>query len=322
MPLSDLSITCLGGGHGLAVTLSSLRSITDHITAVVTVADNGGSSGRLRKEFDVLPPGDIRMALAALCDDSEWGHSWAEILQYRFTSEGELNNHALGNLLLTALWDRDSDAVGGIEKVASLLRLKGKVLPMSLQPLDIVGDFLNSKTQEISRIRGQVEVATSPGVIQAVRLIPDNPSLPPQTKQALLEADWITLGPGSWFSSVMPHLLSPALVEALSQSAAKKIIVFNVREEESDTKKLDEFAGNSIIDHWNFLIRHVPDLEIDYAIIDEGSISTLGLGLQEFENLIAQHGGEVILADVADSQAKNKHSSEKLNSVFASIFSA
>ena len=108
---SNKKVVALGGGHGLAATLTALRQFTSEITAIVTVADNGGSSGRLRKEFPILPPGDLRMALAALCGDDDWGRSWAEIMQYRFTSEGELNGHPVGNLLLAAVWDRDGDTV-------------------------------------------------------------------------------------------------------------------------------------------------------------------------------------------------------------------
>ena len=131
----------LGGGHGLAAALRALRKVTTNITAIVTVADNGGSSGRLREEFDSLPPGDLRMALAALCSDDEWGRGWAEILQYRFTSQGALDNHALGNLLLTALWDRDGDPVQGIDRVGELLKVIGRVLPMATTALDIEGTF-------------------------------------------------------------------------------------------------------------------------------------------------------------------------------------
>lgn len=121
-------VVCLGGGHGLAATLGAIRSLTKEVTAIVTVADNGGSSGRLRAEFNSLPPGDLRMALAALCADDDWGKSWADILQYRFTSEGALNNHAIGNLLLAALWDRDSDPVVGLDRVGQLLKVVGRVL--------------------------------------------------------------------------------------------------------------------------------------------------------------------------------------------------
>ena len=156
-------VVAFGGGHGLAATLTALRQVTDEITAVVTVADNGGSSGRLRKEFNSLPPGDLRMALAALCADDQWGRSWADILQYRFTSSGPMDNHALGNLLLTALWDRDSDQVKGIERVGDLLKIVGKVLPMALDPLDIEAIFLTDKGEEV--VRGQVEVATKKGIL-------------------------------------------------------------------------------------------------------------------------------------------------------------
>ena len=116
----SVKVVCLGGGHGLAATLQAMRHITSDVTAIVTVADNGGSSGRLREEFNSLPPGDLRMALAALCGDDDWGRSWAEIMQYRFTSNGEMDNHAVGNLLLTALWDRDGDPVKGLERVGDL----------------------------------------------------------------------------------------------------------------------------------------------------------------------------------------------------------
>ena len=129
--MSSPRVVALGGGHGLANTLSALRTITNQITAIVTVADNGGSSGRLRAEFPIFPPGDLRMALAALCSDDEWGRSWAQIMQYRFTSDGDLDGHAVGNLLLAALWDRDEDPVQGLDRVGTLListvRYRGKI---------------------------------------------------------------------------------------------------------------------------------------------------------------------------------------------------
>src|SRR5580765_7707454 len=130
-------IAALGGGHGLAASLRALRLVSEHITAIVTVADNGGSSGRLRDEFDVLPPGDLRMALSALCDDTEWGHTWRDLLQHRFESSGELHNHAVGNLLIVALWELLGDTVTGLDWVARLLGARGRVLPMSAVPLDI-----------------------------------------------------------------------------------------------------------------------------------------------------------------------------------------
>ena len=127
----------LGGGHGLSASLSALRHVVDDLTAVVTVADNGGSSGRLRREFGVLPPGDLRQALSALCGDDDWGRTWARVLQHRFASDGEMDNHAVGNLLIVTLWELLGDHVGGLDWVARLLGAQGRVLPMAVAPLDI-----------------------------------------------------------------------------------------------------------------------------------------------------------------------------------------
>jgi uncharacterized cofD-like protein len=134
---SEPAVVALGGGHGLAASLAALRRLTPDLTAVVTVADNGGSSGRLREEFGVLPPGDLRMALAALCGDDRWGQTWARVLQHRFESDGEMDGHAVGNLLIVALWQLLDDHVLGLDWVASLLGARGRVLPMAVTPLDI-----------------------------------------------------------------------------------------------------------------------------------------------------------------------------------------
>ncbi|HLL62395.1 MAG TPA: 2-phospho-L-lactate transferase CofD family protein, partial [Propionibacteriaceae bacterium] len=130
-------VVAFGGGHGLAASLSALRRITDRLTAIVTVADDGGSSGRLRAELNCLPPGDLRMALAALCGDDESGRTWADVLQYRFAGDGALSGHAIGNLLIAGLWERLGDPVAGLDMVARLLGAEGRVLPMASVPLEI-----------------------------------------------------------------------------------------------------------------------------------------------------------------------------------------
>ncbi len=134
---APVGVVALGGGHGLSASLSALRRVVRHLTAVVTVADNGGSSGRLRHEFGVLPPGDLRQALAALCGDDDWGQTWARVLQHRFASTGPMDEHAVGNLLIVALWELLGDHVRGLEWVARLLGAQGTVLPMSVTPIDI-----------------------------------------------------------------------------------------------------------------------------------------------------------------------------------------
>ena len=156
------AVVALGGGHGLAASLSALRLVTDRITAVVTVADDGGSSGRLRDEFDVLPPGDLRMALAALCDDTAWGHQWRDVLQHRFAGEGHLGGHAVGNLLIVSLWELLGDTVGGLDLVGQLLNASGRVLPMAAVPLIIEASVMGADPAsplEVTTVRGQVAVA-------------------------------------------------------------------------------------------------------------------------------------------------------------------
>ncbi|MCW2748719.1 MAG: hypothetical protein JWP10_1861, partial [Nocardioidaceae bacterium] len=192
-------VVSLGGGHGLFASLSALRRLTTELTAVVTVADNGGSSGRLREELGVLPPGDLRMALAALCGDDSWGRTWADVLQHRFSSEGDLHQHAVGNLLIVALWDLLGDHVKGLDLVGELLGAQGRVLPMSSVPLTIEAEVRMGT--EVRTVRGQVEVASTNGSVLAVSLDPADPPACPEAVAAIEEADWIVIGPGSWFTS-------------------------------------------------------------------------------------------------------------------------
>ena len=308
-------VVALGGGHGLAATLRSLRKITTELTAIVTVADNGGSSGRLREEFHSLPPGDLRMALAALCGDDEWGRSWAEIMQYRFTSSGELNGHALGNLLLTALWDRDEDPVHGLDRVGALLKVVGRVLPMALEPLDIEGVF---KTWEGTHVvRGQKEVAVAKGTLEDLRLIPEKPTPTHEGLAAIANADFITLGPGSWFSSVLPHLLVGAQREAIQLSSAKRIIVLNL--DAAPHMHGDELAGSSPADHLRVFRKFAPLMTCDIALVDS-SIAAQATVLSELDELVAAMGGRVFVADLASHPDRNHHDPEKLFSAFSHIF--
>lgn len=261
-------VVALGGGHGLAATLSALRQITSEITAIVTIADNGGSSGRLREEFAIFPPGDLRMALAALCADDEWGRTWADIMQHRFESSGPLNGHAMGNLLLASLWSDDEDPVIGLDRVGSLLKTVGRVLPMATVALDIEGTF-NTSTGRIV-VRGQKEVATAKGRIESLRVIPENPQARMEALTAIRTADWITMGPGSWFSSVMPHLLVPMQLDALSRSKAKKILILNL-DAHSNTAG-EEFAGSTPEEHLELFSEYAPDVLIDYFLVDKSVI--------------------------------------------------
>ena len=297
-------VVALGGGHGLAATLSALRQITTDLTAIVTVADNGGSSGRLREEFSIYPPGDLRMALAALCADDEWGRSWAEIMQYRFTSDGPLDGHAVGNLLLAALWDRDEDPVEGLDRVGALLKVVGRVLPMAGEPLDIQATFIEQG--EKITVRGQKEVATAPGRFESLQLIPDNPKARPEALEVIAEADWITMGPGSWFSSVIPHLLVPAQLEALKSSKAKKILILNL--DASSRSQGEEFAGSTPEQHLEFFHRYAPGLTVDYCLVDQ-SVVRDEAALRATASTL---GSEIVIADIRKAPGSIHHDAEKL----------
>jgi uncharacterized cofD-like protein len=309
--ISNPKVVALGGGHGLAATLTALRGVTENITAVVTVADNGGSSGRLREEFPIMPPGDLRMALAALCGDDAWGRDWADIMQYRFTSDGPMNGHALGNLLLAALWDRDEDVVVGLDRVAALLKVVGRVLPMSAEPLDIEATF-DSDGVMIEAI-GQVAVATTPGRLVKLRLTPENPTAPTEVLEAIAGADLITMGPGSWFSSVLPHLLVPALRDAIITSPAKKLLLLNL-DSNKDQAKVGEYAGYSPKEHCDILLRYAPELHFDYVVGDTHLNG--GGALAEY---LQQQGSAYIEADVRDPSHPIHHDGRKLTATFAHI---
>jgi uncharacterized cofD-like protein len=305
----DRKVVALGGGHGLAATLTALRSFTSSINAIVTVADNGGSSGRLRTEFPILPPGDLRMALAALCSDDEWGRSWADIMQYRFTSEGELNGHAVGNLLLAALWDRDEDTVAGLDRVGALLKVIGRVLPMASEPLDIEATFENSIGTKI--VRGQAEVATTKGRLKSIRIIPENPTAYPEALTAIADAEWITMGPGSWFSSVIPHLLVPAQRDAIVASKAKKILLLNL---DTSDKSAGEYAGYSPLEHLRILSEYAPELHFDCVAIDSSAE-----GLNELRAHLSTIGSELVVADLRSAGSPLHHDVKKLGQLFSHI---
>ena len=305
----DLKVVALGGGHGLAASLAGLRRVVRHLTAVVTVADNGGSSGRLRREFRCLPPGDLRMALAALCDDDEWGRTWADVLQHRFATEGELDAHAVGNLLIVALWELLADHVGGLDLVGRLLQAQGRVLPMAEVPLDITAEVeLPGGRRE--RVRGQVEVATTEGRVLEVALEPQDPPSCGEALGAIAEADWVVLGPGSWFTSVIPHLLVPDLRAALEQTSARRMVVLNLAPQTGET------TGFTPERYLETFATHAPDLRLDVVLADPSTVAESDLLHRVAERL----GAQLVLADVASDDGSPRHDAGKLAVAYAGTF--
>jgi uncharacterized cofD-like protein len=305
-------VVALGGGHGLAASLSALRRIVDDLTAVVTVADNGGSSGRLRNELGVLPPGDLRQALAALCGDDEWGSTWARVLQHRFSSAGELRNHAVGNVLIVALWELLGEHVAGLDWVARLLGAKGRVLPMTAVPLDIVARVAGLDSDDPERletVRGQVQAATTRGRVVDVALEPPDPPACAEAVAAVRAASHVVLGPGSWFTSVIPHLLVPGLNDALCDTGAVRIVTLNLASQPGETD------GFSPANHLDVLAAHSPRFKVDVVVADRRAVHDA----DALRGSAAALGAEVVVADVAVRDGSPRHDAERLADVYAQI---
>lgn len=316
-------VVALGGGMGLSASLTALRRITADLTAVVTVADDGGSSGRLRDELGVLPPGDLRKALAALCGDDEWGRTWAELVQHRFVSRGELHEHAVGNLLIVALWEQLGDHVAALDLVGKLLGAHGRVLPMSAVPLELQASVRGhdpARPEELSTVRGQATVALTPGEVQQVRVVPQDPPAVPEAVRAVLDADWVVLGPGSWFSSVIPHLLVPELLEALTTTKARKVLSLNLAPQPGET---DGFSPQR---HLEVLARHAPKLAFDVVLADQDAVPER----DSLKEAAARLGASTELAPVAASPGEEpdgpagggsaRHDPELLAAAYDRIF--
>ncbi|MEY7973639.1 uridine diphosphate-N-acetylglucosamine-binding protein YvcK [Saccharomonospora xinjiangensis] len=297
----------LGGGHGLHATLSALRRLTSDVTAVVTVADDGGSSGRLRRELGLLPPGDLRQALAALAAAEDGGTLWAEVFQHRFGGTGALTGHAVGNLLLAGLFEVLGDPVAGLDEAARLLGITGRVLPMSAEPLEIEAEVTGLENGAVSRIRGQVAVASTPGRVRRISLHnPGRPHRPPvacaDAVEAVRGADVVFLGPGSWFTSVLPHLLVPDLHDALVTTSATKVVILNLVPQPGET------AGFSPERHLHVLFEHAPRLTVDAVIADVDSVPTPARLRRAAEAL----GGRAHLASIAAPGGAGRHDPDAL----------
>lgn len=306
-------VVALGGGMGLSASLTALRRITGDLTAVVTVADDGGSSGRIRDELDVLPPGDLRKALAALCGDDEWGRTWAQVVQHRFAGEGDLQGHAVGNLLIVALWEQLGDHVAALDLVGKLLGAHGRVLPMSAVPLVLqarVRGHDPASPDEWGTVRGQANVALTPGEVHEVQLVPNDPPAVPEAVEAVLDADWVVVGPGSWFSSVIPHLLVPELLQALTETKARRVLSLNLAPQPGETE------GFSPQRHLEVLARHAPKLAFDVVLADQDAVPDQE-SLREAAELL---GGSVELTAVAAPDGAPRHDPELLAAAYDRIF--
>ena len=299
---SGARVVALGGGHGLAASLRALRGVTDQLTAVVGMADDGGSSGRLRRDLGVPPPGDLRMALAALCGDDAWGRTWSSVVQHRFPA-GDIAGHSLGNLLITALWEQTGDLVEGLDWVAALLGAHGRVLPACREGVDIVAEVRDAPgALGITTVRGQHNVAVTPGTVQRIDLIPRDPEACPEAVAAIGLADVIVMGPGSWYTSVMASLLVPGIRAAVAAAPAQRILVLNLVPQPGET------AGLSPQNHLHVLAEAFPEVRLDVVLADPAHVPDVAA----LRDASADLGAELVLRPVADPQADPGHHDPQL----------
>jgi len=247
-------IVTIGGGHGLATLLRGLKMYTRNLTAVVTVADDGGSSGRLRESFGILPPGDIRNCLAALSNDERM---LTQLFQYRFSSSGELEGHSFGNLFITALADITGSFEGAVAESGKVLSVNGRVLPATLHDVKLVADMQLPNSLNQVRVEGESRIPKMAGRVHRIWLEPnDAPAYPPVLK-AILNAEMIVVGPGSLYTSLLPNLLVQDVLGAIHASRAVKVYVCNIVDQAGETdsfscydhiRVLEEHVGNDLFD--------------------------------------------------------------------------
>jgi uncharacterized cofD-like protein len=309
-------VVAFGGGHGLAAALGAWRRLTTELTAVVTVADDGGSSGRIRREMPVLPPGDLRMALAALAGEDERGRELATLLQHRFGGTGVLAGHPVGNLMLTGLTEMyGGDTTRALGELGRLLGCCGRVLPMADVPLDLVARVETTDPDDPERtrtIRGQVAIAASPGHVREILVSPPDPPVHPAVLEAIAAADVVSLGPGSWYTSVLPHLLVPRLRVALAAAQARVVVVLNLVPQPGETD------GFSPEEHLNVLQAHLDGVALHTVIADADSV----VDRRGLLSAVRECGAELVLAPVAELGGAPRHDPVRLSVALASVVGA
>lgn len=303
---NEPAIVVIGGGTGLSVLLKGLKKHTSRITAMVTVSDDGGSSGRLRTELGVLPPGDIRNCLVALAETETLMN---KVFQHRFLQGGSLQGHNLGNLLLVAMTEITGDFISAIREVSKVLAVRGKVLPATLEPI-ILGGIMTDGNQ----VLGETAIRDYPASIKEIFLVPECGPLP-ETLQAISEADAIIIGPGSLYTSIIPNLLVKGIIEAITSSRAPKFYISNIMTEEGET---DNFTA---ADHLRVIQRHTGKQIIDYAVVNSGKldeerlkryIEEKAVPVRSSSDEIAKMGINIIERDLVSDTEVAWHDADKL----------
>jgi len=309
---SGPQIVAVGGGHGLAALLRGLKHKTENLYAVVTVADDGGSSGRLRETLGILPPGDVRNCLAALSDDEDL---LTHLFQYRFANgNGSLEGHSFGNLFISALVEVTGNFESAIAESGRVLAVSGRVLPSTLDHVILEADILDPDSGKTTRVLGESQIPEAQGKIKRVMLNPEKPAANPQAVQAILSADMVVVGPGSLFTSILSNLLVPDISAALRTTQALKVFVVNLATQQGET---DGFScGDHLQELENHLMGNLFDIVVandqppgEYNQRVEGVVIDPGLGAKY----------RVYTADLVDRDYPWRHDSEKLTEVLLNL---
>ena len=303
-------IVVLGGGTGLSTLLRGLKAYSANITAIVTVADDGGSSGRLRREIGVLPPGDIRNCLAALADEEKL---LTELFQYRFQAGNGLIGHSFGNLFLTVMSEVTGDLERAIAAISKVLAVRGQVLPATLADVRLWAELSDGRF-----IEGESNITEAGGTIAHFGCIPPNPPALPRAVQAIEEADYIIIGPGSLYTSVLPNLLVPEITEAIARREVPRIYVCNIMTQHGETQ------GYSVSDHINAIDRTCGQKLFDAVLVQKKTPSAQALIRYAQENShpvyfdregVLQTGRRIVIANVMQENARTgqlRHDSDHL----------
>jgi uncharacterized cofD-like protein len=306
-------IVAIGGGHGLATLLRGLKIHSHNITAVVSVADDGGSSGRIRKSMGILPPGDIRNCLAALSGDEAL---MAQLFQYRFSDEGgELGGHSFGNLFISALAEITGSFEEAVAESGRVLAVHGRVLPATLHDVRLVADVLLPHTYKEVRVEGESSIPESSGKVRRVWLEPNDPPAFPSVIQAILAADMIVVGPGSLYTSILPNLLVPDIAAAIGASRALKVYICNVATQHGETD------GYTCGDHLHVLEDHLGSGFFDLIVANSNCAGLLPQGIEWViteDDLGVDH--PVYLVDLIDSDHPWRHDSIKLGQTLMDLY--
>jgi uncharacterized cofD-like protein len=281
------SIVCIGGGHGLSAALTAVREITEDVTAVVTAADDGGSSGVLREWLGIPAPGDIRMAIASLAGDSQR----AALLQYRFR-EGDLAGHPLGNLLIAALADLRGDFVDAVDEVSQIAGARGRILPATPEPVRLRAEIGGRE------IAGQVAIAQGPGPVERLHLDPADPPATEDAVTAIEDSTLTVLGPGSLFTSVLAAVIVPGIAAAVRR-APRVVLVLNIAQQMGETAGLDAAA------HVRAMLEHVPGLRLDAVLAHDGPATGVSRPVVIDEKALSALRAPLVRADLIAGGARH-----------------